>query len=138
MRLIVQGEGPESRSNSPAEWCYSAAMITVIFVEADGTVMNCQGEVGQTLMECAVGAGVTGIIARCGGGLSCLTCHCYPSGEKVVALPEPGADELEVLPFVNGYRADSRMACQIQLSAEMDGIEVRLPESQLNDDLIED
>lgn len=46
-------------------------MITVVFVEADGTRHEVNAAVGRSLMEAAREAGIRGIVAECGAwGLS--------------------------------------------------------------------
>jgi ferredoxin len=39
-------------------------------------------------------------------------------------------NENDILEFTNERRASSRLACQIVMTAELDGIEVHMPEGQ--------
>ena len=50
-------------------------MPTVTFITEAGESVEVQAEPGQTLMEAALAADVEGILAECGGGCSCATCH---------------------------------------------------------------
>ena len=98
--------------------------------EATG-VTEIQGKAGQSLMQAAVDAIVKGIAADCGGSLICATCHVYVHQPHAGRLPEPAADELDMLDFTAAPRRDnSRLSCQIELTDDLDGLVVELPERQ--------
>lgn len=103
-------------------------MIT--FIESGSTTHEVDVEAGQTLMEGAVQAGVDGIVAECGGSCSCATCHCYIQEEWLEIVGEPEALEADMLEMAVDPRPNSRLSCQITVSDEMNGMIVRLPESQ--------
>jgi ferredoxin, 2Fe-2S len=82
-------------------------------------------------MQAAVADNVEGILADCGGMMTCGTCHVYVREPYAEALPPPTADELGMLEFVAApRRPNSRLSCQIDLRAELDGLTVELPETQ--------
>jgi 2Fe-2S ferredoxin len=82
-------------------------------------------------MQTATGAGVPGIVAECGGSAMCATCHVYVDPGWVDRLPEPLANELEMLECTASERLpNSRLSCQLKLSAALDGITLRIPEHQ--------
>lgn len=90
-----------------------------------------QGQPGQSVMQLAVASGLDGIVAECGGVLSCATCHVYVSPDWVERLPPPGEDELGMLAFTAVERRDtSRLSCQIILDDSLDGLALELPERQ--------
>ena len=105
-------------------------MPQIIFIEPDGDEKVVQAEVGVSVMQVAVQNGVKGIDADCGGSCSCATCHGYVDPawfEKI----EPADDgELGMLDFVYMRSEGSRLTCQIEVSPDMDGMLIRLPESQ--------
>lgn len=109
-------------------------MITVHFIPADLATeqplqMNCK--TGQSLMQGAMAGNVEGISADCGGMMNCATCHVYVREPHASLLPAPTSDELGMLEFTAApRRPNSRLSCQIQLTREMDGLVVDLPESQ--------
>ena len=82
-------------------------------------------------MQAAVENGINGIDAACGGTCSCATCMVYVDDGWYEALPPKQAAEESMLEFNLGANETSRLACQINLTAEHDGLEVTLPESQL-------
>ncbi len=88
------------------------------------------GANGTSLMEVAKNADIPGIIAECGGTLSCATCHVYVDEEWIAKIPAAGADEIDMLEVVPDPRPGSRLSCQIQLTDTLDGLLVDVPESQ--------
>ena len=108
-------------------------MITVHFVPhaAATAPLAVRRKTGQSLMHVATTANVDGIVAECGGMMTCATCHVYVREPHASLLPPAGQDELGMLEFVAApRRPNSRLSCQIQLTPEIDGLTVDLPESQ--------
>ncbi|MFK7749888.1 MAG: 2Fe-2S iron-sulfur cluster-binding protein [Kordia sp.] len=69
-----------------------------------------------------------GTIGICGGMAMCASCQCYVKSEH--ALPEMSVDEDMMLAEAFYVEDNSRLGCQIQMTAELDGLEVELaPES---------
>jgi 2Fe-2S ferredoxin len=81
-------------------------------------------------MEAAVDNNVPGIVAECGGSCSCATCHVYVDESWVGQLEEPTPEEADLIEFLDGARPNSRLSCQILLTDELDGLTLRIPESQ--------
>lgn len=106
-------------------------MPTVTFVAADGSEEKVSATVGTNLMQLAMDEGVDGIIAECGGGCACATCHCYID-ERWTEVVGPANDfEEEMLEGTAGERREtSRLSCQVHVTEEMDGLIVHLPEEQ--------
>ena len=101
-----------------------------MFVHPDGSREAHAVAVGETVMDCALDHGVRGIRAQCGGACTCVTCHCYVDDAWVARVPAPRDDELEMLEYAWRRTANSRLACQIVLSGDCDGIVVHVPERQ--------
>jgi ferredoxin, 2Fe-2S len=96
-----------------------------------GTTSTISVETGQSLMHAAVAANVRGIDADCGGLLSCGTCHVYVREPHASRLPPPDGEEISMLDFTASPRQpNSRLSCQIHLTAALDGLTVDLPPSQ--------
>ena len=69
-----------------------------------------------------------GTIGICGGMAMCASCQCYVNSDH--ELPEMGVDEDMMLAEAFHVEDNSRLGCQIQITPEMDGLEVELaPES---------
>lgn len=105
-------------------------MPLIKFVEADGQEHEIDAEEGISLMQVAVDNFVGGIVADCGGSCSCATCHCYVQEEYLDRLTPPDTLEQEMLQCAVDPKANSRLSCQIDVSDELDGMVVHLPESQ--------
>ena len=106
-------------------------MISIRFINADGSEQVIQTEPGHSLMKAAVDANVHGIEADCGGSLTCATCHVMIGAPWAALLTAPVPDEVDMLDFASSpVVPESRLCCQIRLTQEMDGMEVRLPASQ--------
>lgn len=86
---------------------------------------------GKTLMQAAMSGGVEGIAADCGGCLTCATCHVLVREPWAHLLPAAKPDEQAMLDFTaTPAQPNSRLACQIELTPDLDGLTVDLPASQ--------
>ena len=65
-----------------------------------------------------------GTIGICGGMAMCASCQCYVKTDH--ELPEMGQDEDMMLAEAFHVEDNSRLGCQIQITSEMDGLEVEL------------
>jgi ferredoxin, 2Fe-2S len=107
-------------------------MPTVIFESIDNRRREVDAPPGASLMTAAVGQGVDGIEADCGGTCSCATCHVYIDERFVDLLPPAEGQELDMLEFVAAERRpNSRLSCQIVVDQKLEGLLVRLPEKQV-------
>lgn len=69
-----------------------------------------------------------GTIGVCGGMAMCASCQCYVDSEHL--LPEKSEEEEAMLSEAFYVKDQSRLACQIQISKELEGMVVELaPES---------
>jgi 2Fe-2S ferredoxin len=107
-----------------------ANLPTITFIGFDGAEHQVDAGNGLTLMEAARDNDVPGIEAECGGAGACATCHVYIEKEWLAVAGPAGRVEQELLEMLEDRRAESRLSCQIDLSDEMDGLVVRLPETQ--------
>lgn len=105
-------------------------MPKIVFIEASGKQHTVEGKVGESLMLAATGNMVPGILADCGGSCTCATCHAYLDEAWAARVPAPGPDETDMLEGALHVQTTSRLTCQVQMSEALDGIVVRLPESQ--------
>jgi 2Fe-2S ferredoxin len=104
--------------------------MRVTFIDPDGKNHTVTGEPGESAMRCATNHLVPGIIGECGGAMACATCHGYVAEEWAAKLPPPSAQEREMLSGCIDVRPNSRLTCQIRLSDELDGMVIKVPESQ--------
>lgn len=85
---------------------------------------------GTTLLEAARSAAVA-IEGACGGNMACATCHVKLPETARAVLPRASAEEVDMLDFAEGLSAESRLACQVRVTAAVDGVVVRVPASSL-------
>lgn len=110
---------------------YALIHLTAPSSQATEATHTVRGRHGQSLMRAAVDANIDGIAADCGGSLSCATCHVVVAPEWIERLPAASAQELSMLEMTASPReAGSRLSCQLLLTPTLDGLTVRLPESQ--------
>ena len=107
-----------------------SVMPKVTYIEQNGTEHVVEVENGLSLMEGAVNNLVPGIDADCGGACACATCHIYIDPGWTKKTGEKTDMEETMLDFAEGLQETSRLACQIKVSDDLDGLIVRLPESQ--------
>jgi 2Fe-2S ferredoxin len=106
-------------------------MANVTFIEPSGAERVVDVPLGWSLMQSATSGGVEGIEAECGGSCACATCHCYIEGDLAALVPAPTDGETAMLEHVVAERRpNSRLSCQIKMSAGLEGLVVRLPETQ--------
>jgi ferredoxin, 2Fe-2S len=105
-------------------------MPTIVFIEHNGEKREVQAEAGRSVMQAAVENAVPGIVADCGGSCSCGTCHGFIDPAWLAKIPPAGNAEAAMLEGLLELGPNSRLTCQIPVTAEIDGMVVRLPKSQ--------
>lgn len=66
------------------------------------------------------------IKAECGGACACATCHVYVDAEWLGRLPDKTDEELDQLEILAERKPNSRLSCQMLMSAELNGLRVTL------------
>jgi 2Fe-2S ferredoxin len=85
--------------------------------------------IGWSLMEAAIQNDIPGIVAECGGGCACATCHVYvENGAVLQPIGDMEGDMLECTAAER--RPESRLSCQIKMTADYDGLVVTIPDRQ--------
>ena len=105
-------------------------MATIKFIEFDGTEHVVDGANDSSIMEAAVTNLVPGIDADCGGGMACATCHVYVTDDWFDKLPKKEDGEEDMLDMAFEPKTNSRLSCQLTVSAELDGLIVDIPSKQ--------
>lgn len=102
-------------------------MPKIIVKDLNGDVQTIEAEGHNSLMEALVEENYDDIEAICGGCCACATCHIYISDNWVDKFGEQGDDEKMLLESVDNYReVGSRLSCQMQITPELDGLEIEI------------
>ncbi len=105
-------------------------MPQVTFIEFNGTAHTVTAENGLSLMRAAIDNNVPGIDADCGGNCACATCHVYITPEWQGKTGNQADMEIAMLDFAAETKANSRLACQIEMNDALHGLVVTMPEGQ--------
>ena len=107
-------------------------MPKVTFRQTDGSEQTVEVKSGTSVMLGALTAGIEGIEAECGGSCMCATCHVFVDEAWLDKLPKVQVMEDEMLDDTATERqSNSRLSCQIDMSDDLDGLVVTLPETQI-------
>ena len=100
--------------------------IKILVQNTDNSISTLQGptDMGLSLME-FLKASEYDIMATCGGMALCATCHVEVI-KGYDTLPEITNDEYAMLDTLPNITNTSRLSCQLKLSADMDGITVKI------------
>ncbi|UIR54546.1 2Fe-2S iron-sulfur cluster-binding protein [Sphingobacterium sp. SRCM116780] len=101
-------------------------IIQIEIEDRDGTtqVIEVPTDVNLSLME-LLKASEYEVLATCGGMALCATCHVQiKSGAE--NLPEPQDQELDMLDTLPDADNDSRLACQLRLTNENEGLSIKI------------
>ena len=99
--------------------------MKISVTDRDGKNQILEGDSNSTLMEIIRDLGMD-IEAACGGCCACATCHVYIDEKWVNKLNPIDDDEESMLDQAFDVKDNSRLSCQINLSDELDGIELEL------------
>ena len=100
-------------------------MTTIHVTDRDGKTHDLEVKEGWKLMEVIRDKGLP-IEAACGGCASCATCHVYLDDGWFDKIPAMGEEEEDMLDLAMEVRPNSRLSCQVELSADMNGMKVTL------------
>ena len=105
-------------------------MPKITFIQFDGTETTIDADVGSTVMNTALDNLIPGIDADCGGECSCATCHVLVNETWMEKVGQPRDAEESMLDLNPDRATNSRLSCQINVTDDLDGLIVNLPEFQ--------
>lgn len=103
-------------------------MPQIHVIQRDGSKRTIDAPNGEVLME-VLRDEDTGVIGTCGGTCSCGTCHVYVAQDWQATVGGREDDEdmmLEALEEFVELRPGSRLACQVEVSDALDGLELEI------------
>jgi len=106
-------------------------MTKIVFIEANGKRKDVDASGKRTLLEAAQANGLD-MEGACEGSMACSTCHVIVAADWFPRLPKAKDVEEDMLDLTYGVTRTSRLACQIAVTPELDGLTVQLPSSTRN------
>ena len=100
--------------------------LKVTFIDPRGNAVKAEAEPGDNLLKLGQAAGLP-LEGTCEGQMACSTCHVIVAAEWFDRLDPASEEEEDMLDFAASARRTSRLACQIDLTEELDGLSVNVP-----------
>ena len=99
-------------------------MINIIF-KCNDKEIKVEANEGDTLLECALKNNVP-LIGGCGGAGICGSCNVEIDPLYINKIQEPAPNEQDVIEYLPMYKPTTRLACQVVITKEMDGMSVEI------------
>ena len=101
-------------------------MPKLVVVNRSGEESTVEAAACLSVMEAIRDDGFDELLALCGGCCSCATCHIYVDPAFADKLPKMSEDENDLLESSDHRNDTSRLSCQVQLTADLDGLKVTI------------
>ncbi len=105
-------------------------MAKITYIEHNGKSHTVEVPNDLSVMEGAIQNNIPGIDADCGGSCACATCHVYVDEKWFSKLVKKTDSEQDMLDMAFEPNKFSRLACQIVVTDELDGLTVKMPSKQ--------
>jgi len=105
-------------------------MPKITYIEHNGKSHSVEVPKELSVMEGAIQNNIPGIVADCGGSCACATCHVYVEEKWFNKLSKKEDAEQDMLDMAFEPQKYSRLACQITVVDELDGLIVKMPSKQ--------
>jgi len=105
--------------------------ITIVDRDGEAHTVDAPTDMNMNLMEVVRSYELApeGTIGICGGMAMCASCQCYVTSNH--SLPEKSDDEEAMLAEAFNVEDNSRLGCQIQMTEDLEGLEVILAPEEL-------
>lgn len=113
---------------------FSSNNVKVVLNNYDlnGGSVEVDGKIGETLLQASWNAKLNCLEGACDHAMACSTCQVLVEREWFSKLPKPSEEELDMLDLAHDPQDNSRLACQIVLTSDLNGITVRIPSGVKN------
>lgn len=101
-------------------------MPKLVVVNRAGEEKTIEASAGVSVMEAIRDNGFDELLALCGGCCSCATCHVYVDPAFADAVTPLSEDENDLLDSTDHRTANSRLSCQLEMSAALDGLKITI------------
>tara|TARA_Y100000590_G_C14869183_1_gene694429 strand:+ start:188 stop:493 length:306 start_codon:yes stop_codon:yes gene_type:complete len=96
-------------------------MIEINFVDKSGNKKSIKANIGDNLLEISKKNNID-LEGACGGEMLCSTCHVYILSNHLKKLKKQTNEEKEILSLTTNLKKNSRLACQIRITNELNGL----------------
>ena len=100
--------------------------VKAVFITPKGERAEAEMGEGDNLLSAGQAIGMP-LEGTCEGQMACSTCHVIVAAEWFAKLTPASEEEEDMLDLAAGVEPTSRLACQIDMREELDGLEVRVP-----------
>ncbi len=100
-------------------------MAEITFITSDNEKVVLEANSGN-VMQLAVNNGVKGIDGDCGGVCSCATCHVFVAEKDLNKVGKASSIEADMLELADDANEFSRLCCQIEISDDINGVELTI------------
>jgi 2Fe-2S ferredoxin len=101
-------------------------VASVFVTTREGQTHRLEAQPGLSVMEIIRDAGISELLALCGGSCSCATCHVYVNPDFASRLSAMSEDENDLLDGVISRKNNSRLSCQIRFGDALEGLKVTI------------
>ncbi|KAF9052587.1 2Fe-2S ferredoxin-type domain-containing protein [Rhodocollybia butyracea] len=110
----------------------STRSIPMEFKDCKGSLIKrLEANEGDHILDIAHQHGID-LEGACEGSLACSTCHIILPQTYYDTLPAPQDNENDMLDMAFGLTETSRLACQVKISMNLEGLTVTLPTATCN------
>jgi 2Fe-2S ferredoxin len=96
--------------------------VRVTFIDSKGVARTIAAEVGTSVMEAALAHDVPEVASDCGGTCTCAMCHVVVDDGWLGRFAAASRNEAGLLSLLEDAKPNSRLSCQLRLTAELDGL----------------
>ncbi len=96
-------------------------MIKIKFLNKNGQYLNITAKNGSNLLQIAKKNNIN-LEGSCKGEMLCSTCHIYILSNHLSKIKKPSIEEKEILSLSGNLKLNSRLACQIKITQEFNGL----------------
>ena len=101
-------------------------MPKITFIQKDNSEIEVKAEIGKTLLDIIKENNIN-LIGACDGACACGTCHVLIDEETLSKIEPAKEDEENILDIVFGIQHNSRLACQVIITEQMEDAIITIP-----------
>ena len=96
-------------------------MVKIKFLDKQGKYKSIKAPVGTNLLKIAKKNHIK-LEGTCGGEMLCTTCHVHILSNHINKIKKQSLEEKEILALAENLKKNSRLACQIEITSNLDGL----------------